>query len=75
MRAGMDWDPQLSIPDEKSFAAIWASHADALAIMPERSFTELSGQGLPMQVVAAIDDVRMVRHPLPVATSPQPPLR
>ena len=74
MRAGMDWDPQLSIPDEKSFATIWASHADALAIMPERSFTDLSGQGLPMQVVASIDDIRIVRHPLPIVAHGQPTL-
>ncbi len=72
MRAGMEWDPQLSIPDEQAFARAWARHADALAIMPERSFIALSGQGLPMRIVASVDDIRIVRHPAPAtASAPQ----
>ena len=72
MRAAMEWDPQLSIPDLPAFAPAWASHPDAIAIMPERTYIALSGQGLPMHVVAAIDDARIVRHPLPVAAGTQP---
>ena len=75
MRAGMEWDPQLSIPDLQAFAAAWARHPDGLAIMPERSFVALAGQGLPMHIVASIDDIRIVRHPSPIAASPQPPQR
>ena len=72
MRAGMDWDPQLSIPDVQAFASAWASHPDAVAIMRERSFIALSGQGLPMRIVASVDGIRIVRHPLPVAASTGP---
>jgi hypothetical protein len=71
MRAGMEWDPQLSIPDVQAFATAWSRHADALAIMPERSFIALSGQGLPMRIVASVDDVRIVRHPAPATASAQ----
>ena len=73
MRAGMEWDPQLSIPDVQAFATAWERHPDALAIMPERSFIALSGQGLPMRIVASIDDIRIVRHPVPTSASAQPP--
>lgn len=74
MRAGMDWDPQASIPDVQAFATAWARHPDALAIMPERSYIALSGQGLPMRIVASVDDIRIVRHPAPSAASATPPL-
>jgi 4-amino-4-deoxy-L-arabinose transferase-like glycosyltransferase len=73
MRAGMEWDPQLSIPDVQAFAKAWASHPDAVAIVPERSIMALSRQGLPMHIVASIDDIRIVRHPVPVGPSAQPP--
>ena len=74
MRAGMDWDPQLSIRDLPAFATAWASHPDALAMMPERTYIALSAQGLPMHVVAAIDDARIVRHPMPDVVNAQPTL-
>jgi len=75
MRTGMAWDPQLSVPDDLAFATAWASHPDALAIVPERAFIALSGLGLPMHVVASVGDIRMVRHPLPTTAPAQPALR
>ncbi len=64
LRAGMEWEPDLSLPDLASFARAWNSHPGALAFMRESTFRTLSSQQLPMRVVASQSGTLVVQNPL-----------
>jgi 4-amino-4-deoxy-L-arabinose transferase-like glycosyltransferase len=72
LRAGMQWEPGLSIPDLDAFARAWRAHPDAVALMPARSFRTLTTSGVPMRVVAAMGDNLVVRNPAVEPTRREP---
>jgi 4-amino-4-deoxy-L-arabinose transferase-like glycosyltransferase len=67
LRAGMAWDPDLSLPDLASFTGAWTSHPGALAFMREGTFRTLSARQLPMRIVANQAGTLVVQNPLPPA--------
>ena len=58
MEFGLQQQPELEIPTMEEFEARWRSDRKALAIMGPDIYSELTGRGLPMRLLAA--DARRV---------------
>lgn len=69
MAFGLDQEPSLWIPTIGEFRERWIAGGDAFALMGPGTFERLSGEGLPMSVVARDTRRVVVRRPLP-ATEP-----
>ncbi|CAG0988791.1 4-amino-4-deoxy-L-arabinose transferase [Burkholderiales bacterium] len=49
---GLDMEPELAIPDEPTWIAVWDALPDGYALMPVSDHRRLAAQGVPMHVVA-----------------------